>query len=348
MFFDFFSLKIKAESKATDEAFLGYFFGKTNETIEYRFICFPRRFSSQISLDVNLPLTNFRETLNSFYVDIAGHSAEVSEMTGEFMRYLHNQISKVGGREGLAIRLSKIIQNNEVDIIRFEVNEIFKNWTSSLDLELNVETSTYEELTNSFLGDIDNDSFLNSLKSRDGIMSLPEIFPLGGSFEGVSIDQFDIGDMIYCTVLGFTDEESQRRLVDEYPGHFDAENKNTVPLEATIVSKEIMPSVSKNFVLIKVQIGSFFVAKSIVLRSIRLMYDPEKMKRRLKNLKTEINDDSISLAEIMSKNKRIQSGLNQTITEKKSNSFGDFFLSMLLLLLIGGLIIIIIYFFLLT
>ena len=348
MFFDFFSLKIKAESKATDEAFLGYFFGKTNETIEYRFICFPRRFSSQISLDVNLPLTNFRETLNSFYVDIAGHSAEVSEMTGEFMRYLHNQISKVGGREGLAIRLSKIIQNNEVDIIRFEINEIFKNWTSSLDLELNVETSTYEELTNAFLGDVDNESFLNSLKSRDDIMSLPEIYPIVDPLEGVSIDQFDIGDMIYCTILGFTDEEAQRRLVDEYPGHFDAENKNTVPLEATIVSKEIMPSVSKNFVLIKVQIGSNFVAKSIVLRSIRLMFDPDKMKSRLKSLKTEATNDSISLADVMSKHRRIQSDINKTITEKKSSSFGDFFLSTLLLLLVGGLIIIIIYFFLLT
>src|SRR6056297_4308299 len=348
MFFDFFSLKIKAESKATDEAFMGYFFGKTNETIEYRFICFPRRYASQIGMDVNMPLTSFRETLNSFYIDIAGHSAEVSEMTGEFMRYLHNQISKIGGREGLAIRLSKIIQNNEVDIIRFEINEIFKNWTSSLDLELTVETSTYEELTNSFLGDVDNGEFLSSLKTRDDIMSLPEIYPIVDPLEGVSIDQFDIGDMIYCTILGFTDEESQRRLVDEFPGHFDAENKNTVPLEATMVSKEIMPSVSKNFVLIKVQIGSFFVAKSIVLRSIRLMYDPDKMKRRLSSLKTEATSDSISLAEIMSKNKRIKTDMNNTITEKKSSSFGDFFLTMLLLLMVAGLIIIIIYFFLLT
>ena len=348
MFFDFFSLKIKAESKATDEAFLGYIFGKTNETIEYRFICFPRRFSSQISLDLNLPLANFRESLNNFYTDIAGHSVEVSEMTGEFMRYLHRQIDKLGGREGIAIRLSKIIQNNEVDIIRFEINEIFKNWTSSIDLELSVETSTYEELTNSFLGDVDNGEFLSSLKTRDDIMSLPEVYPIVDPLEGVSIDQFDIGDMIYCTILGFTDEESQRRLVDEFPGHFDAENKNTVPLEATMVSKEIMPSVSKNFVLIKVQIGQFFVAKSIVLRSIRLMYDPDKMKKRLNTLKSETAGDAISLAEIMSKNKRIKTDMNNTITEKKSSSFGDFFLTMLLLLMVAGLIIIIIYFFLLT
>ncbi len=348
MFFDFFSLKIKAESKATDEAFLGYFFGKTNETIEYRFICFPRRFSNQIVIDLNLPLANFRESLNNFYLDIANHSVEVSEMTGEFMRYLHNQIDKLGGREGIAIRLSKIIQNNEVDIIRFEVNEIFKNWTSSLDLELVVETSTYEELTNSFLGDVDNGLFLDSLRTRDDIMSLPEIYPIVDPLEGVSIDQFDIGDMIYCTILGFTDEDSQRKLLDEYPGHFDAENKNIIPLEAIIVSKEIMPSVSKNFVLIKVQIGSFFVAKSIVLRSIRLMYDPEKMKKRLNTLKSEAASDSLSLAEVMSKNRRIQAGMNKTITEKKSSGFGDFFLTTLLLLMVTGLIVILVYFFLLT
>jgi hypothetical protein len=78
------------------------------------------------------------------------------------------------------------------------------------------------------------------------------------------------------------------------------------------------------------------------------MYDPDKMKNRLKSLKSEAASDSISLAEVMSKHRRIQSGLNQTITEKKSNSFGDFFLGMLLLLLMGGLIIMIIYYFLLT
>jgi len=348
MFFDFFSIKISAESKATDEAFLGYFFGKTNETLEYRFICFPRRFSNQIALDLNLPLSNFKEALKNFYQEITGRAADASETTGEFMRYLHNQIGKFGGREALAIRFSKIIQNDEIDIIKYEMNEIFSNWTSSLDMELVIETSTYEELTNTFLSEVDSGDFLSSLQSRDDVMSLAEIYPIVDPLDGVSIDSFDIGDMLYCTILGFTDEESQRKLVGEFPSYFDAENKNTVPLESVIVSKEIMPTVSKNFVLIKVQIGSTFVAKSIVLRSIRLMYDPDKMKRRLSSLKSDADGDSLSLAEVMNKHKRLQANSAKKLSDKKGNEFGDFFLTSLLLIMIAGLIIIIVYFFLLT
>lgn len=348
MFFDFFSIKIKAESKATDETFIGYFFGKTNETLEYRFICFPRRYSKQMGMDLNLPLSNFKESLASFYQDLMVHSTEVSEMTGEFMRYMHMQINKMGGREAVTLRLSKIIQNEESDMIRLEVIDLFKNWTSSLDMEIVIETSTYEELTTTFLSGIDSESFLNSLKERTDLMALPEIYPIVDPLDGVSIDNFDIGDMVYCTVIGFTEEMEQQRLINEFPSHFDAESKNIVPLEAVIISKEILPSVSKNFVMIKVQIGVSFVAKSVVLRSIRLMYDPDKMKKRLNYLKNEADDESLSLAEVMNKYRNIQKSSVKKLGEKRGNNFGDFFLSIVLLLMIAGLIIIIIYFFLLS
>jgi len=64
MFFDFFALKIRAESKASDEVFYGYVFGKTGEKIEYRFICLPRRFSKQVSVDLKSPLSTYKEFLN--------------------------------------------------------------------------------------------------------------------------------------------------------------------------------------------------------------------------------------------------------------------------------------------
>lgn len=348
MFFDFFSIKIKAESKATDEAFIGYFFGKTNETLEYRFICFPRRYSKQVGLDLNLPLSDFKEALSAFYQQLMTYTTEVSDMTGEFMRYLHMQVNKMGGREAVALRLTKIIENEENDMIRLEVLDVFKNWTSTLDMEIIIETSTYEEMTTTFLRGVDSETFLNSLKERNDLMALPEIYPIVDPLDGVSIDTFDIGDTIYCTVIGFTEEIEQQRLINEYPSHFDAENKNIVPLEAVIVSKEILPSVSKNFVMIKVQIGSSFIAKSIVLRSIRLMYDPDKMKRRLTDLKNEADDESLSLAEVMTKYRNIQNSSVKKLEEKRSAGFGDFFLSMVLLLMIAGLIIIIVYFFLLS
>ncbi|HOO32722.1 MAG TPA: DUF4899 domain-containing protein [Thermotogota bacterium] len=348
MFFDFFSIKIKAESKATDEAFIGYFFGKTNETLEYRFICFPRRYSKQAGLDLNLPLSDFKDSLSAFYQELMAHTAEISDMTGEFMRYLHVQIKKMGGRESVALRLTKIIENEEGEMIRLEILDIFKNWTSTIDMEIIVETSTYEEMTTTFLSGVDSESFLHSLKERHDLMALPEIYPIVDPLDGVSIDTFDIGDTLYCTVIGFTEEFEQQKLISEFPSHFDAENKNTVPLEAIIVSKEILPSVSKNFVMIKVQIGSSFIAKSIVLRSIRLMYDPDKMKKRLTNLKNEADDESLSLAEVMSKYRSAQNSTVKKLEEKRSSNFGDFFLSMILLFMIAGLIIIIIYFFLLS
>ncbi len=348
MFFDFFSIKIYAESKATDECFVGYFFGKAKEKLEYKFVCFPRRYKGQMSVDLNLPLSSFKEYLTKFYQELLVKSADVSEMTGEFMRYINLQIKKNGGREALSVRLSKIIQNEENDIIRMEINDLFQNWTSSLEMELVVETSTYEELTNSFLGEIDNEHFLSSITSRNDLMSLPEVYPIVDPLDGVSIDNFDIGDSIYCTILGFSDEDEQRKVIEEFPDHFDAENHNTVPLEATIVSKEILPSVSKNFVLIKVQIGAEFVAKSVVLRSIRLMYDPDKMHNRLSSLKEEANEEALSLAEVMNKYRKMNNVSVQKLEDEGKSNFGDFFLTLVLLLMITGLVIIIVYFFLLS
>jgi len=347
MFFDFFALKIKAESKASDEIFLGYFFGKSHEKLEYRFISFPRRYSRQLSLDLNMPLSGFKEFMNNFYQELMMRSSDFTEMTSEFMRYLDMQIKKVGGREALALRISKIIEENEPDVVKMEISDLFQNWTSSLDLDMVIETSTYEELTTSFLAEIDVNDFTQTLSQRNDLITMPEVYPLVDPLEGISIDDFDIGDTIYCTILGFTSEEQQNLLVEEFPTHFDAENINTVPLEGIIISKEILPAISRNFVLIKIQIGRIFQAKSIVLRSIRLMYDPEKMKKRISNIKNEADEDSLSLADAMNKYKKRTISV-QKLEETGKTSFSDFFLSSMLVLMIIGLIIIIVYFFILT
>ncbi|HPE69036.1 MAG TPA: DUF4899 domain-containing protein [Thermotogota bacterium] len=345
MFFDFFSIKIRGESKAADEIYLGYIFGKSREKLEYRFICIPRRYSRQLQVDLQLPLPNFKQFLSQQFQEMIVRSSDISEMTSEFMRYMDIQIRKMGGRDALSLRFSKVIETGDFDVAKMEISNLFQNWTSSLDLEISIDTSTYEELTSSFLGEVDVGDFVSSISARNDLMSIPEVYPIVDPLDGVSIDAFDIGDAIFCTVLGFNSEEEQKKLVEEFPEHFDAQNNNTIPLEGVIISKEILPSVSRNFVLIKVQVGSSFQAKSIVLRSIRLMYDPTKMRKRLKDLKNEADDESISLSEAMRKHRAATSRKLETPMSAKGEGAKDFFLTFFLVLLSVGLILIILYFF---
>lgn len=348
MFFDFFSVKIKAESKATDEVFLGYFFGKAREKLEFKFICFPRRYSKQISVDLNLPLANFKQFINNFFQELLIKSSEVSEMTRELTRYLDIQIKKTGGRESLSLRMTKIIESDSNEMIKMEINELFENWTSSLEIAYVLETSTYEELTNHFLGDVDVSEFLDTISSRNDLVSMPEVYPIVDPLDGVSIDSFDIGDTIFCTILGFNNEDQQNKLIQEFPENFDSEGKNTVPIEATIISKEILPSVSKSFVLTKVHIGTEFEAKSIILRTIRLLFDPGKMKKRIQTLRGENNSESVTLADTMAKYATIKSSASKKLEKIEKNSGNDFFLNLLFILIMVGLIFIIVYFFLLS
>ena len=348
MFFDFFALKIRAESKASDEVFYGYVFGKTGEKIEYRFICLPRRFSKQVSVDLKSPLSTYKEFLNHHYQELYSKTSEVTELTAEFMRYLEMQIKKTGGREALSLRFSKVIEDGDYDVVKMEVLNLFQNWTSSLDIELAVDTSTYEELTNSYLKGIDFGEFAESISSRNDLVTLPEIYPIVDPLDGVSIDEYDIGDTLFCTLLGFTAIDQEKLLMEEFPDHFDAEGNNTVPFEGVIISKEILPLISKNFVLVKVQIGKAFQAKSMVLRSIRLMYDPNKMRKRLQSIKHDAETHSITVADAMSKYQKMRQDSSMKLQVTGKAKINDFLLTFIFLLLIVGLIAIILYYFFLS
>ncbi|HNW47217.1 MAG TPA: DUF4899 domain-containing protein [Thermotogota bacterium] len=348
MFFDFFALKIRAESKASDEVFFGYIFGKTGEKVEYRFICIPRRFSKQVSVDLNSPLSTFKEFLNHHYQELFTKTPEVMELTTEFMRYLEMQIKKTGGREAFSVRYSKVIADGDFDVVKMELLNLFQNWTTSLDIDLVVDTSTYEELTSSYLKDIDFGDFAQSLSSRNDLVTLPEIYPIVDPLDGASIDEYDIGDTLFCTLLGFTAIDQEKLLREEFPDHFDAEGNNTVPFEGVIISKEILPLISKNFVLVKVQIGKSFQAKSMVLRSIRLMYDPNKMRKRLQSIKQDADTHSISVADAMSKYKKVREESSKKLLDSGKVRINDFVLTLIFLMLIFGLVAIILYYFFLT
>lgn len=346
MLFDFFVIKIKADSKNSDEFFLGYFFGKPRERIEYRFIDFPRRYAKQLSVDLNMPLPNFKEYMNSFFQELMVKGSETSTMTGEFGRYLDLQIKKLGGRDALSGRFSAIIEEDSPDLVRAELRNLFENWTSGIEVDFVVETSTFEQMTSEFMGDLgSNMEAFSKVVSRDDLISIPEIYPIVDPIDGTSIDEFDIGDTLFCTLLGFTSEDQKTSLIAEMPDHFDADGSNTVPLEGTVISKELLPTAAKNFVLLKVQIGESLIAKSIILRSIRLMYDPSRMRKRLEKLEETAQQESLHLADVMSKMSGKKMGHDRQSDRASKKKHMDFALGMLLTLLLVGLILIISYYF---
>ncbi len=346
MLFDFFTIKIKADSKNSDEYFLGYFFGKPRERLEYRFINFPRRYARLVSIDLHIPLPGYKEYMNSFFQEMMGKSAETSSMTGEFARYLDYQVKKQGGPDALSSRLAAIIEENSPDLVRAEIQSMFDNWTSGTEIDFLVETSTFEQVTSEFMSDKESSiSAFPKISARDDLISIPEVYPIVDPIDGTSIDEFDIGDPLFCTLLGFLDDEQKSILMEAMPDCFDVEGKNTVPIEGTLVSKELLPSPSKNHVLIKVQIGESVIAKSIVLRTIRLMYDPSRMRKRLRNLQQSAQKDSMNLADVMAKMTGQKTNRLSQTSRKEKKKHMDFALGMLLTLLLVGLILIISYYF---
>jgi len=290
--FDFFCIKIQAISRASDEMFFGYFFGKKGESVEYRFIDFPRKYSELAKLPLSLPCNAFRETLGEAYTRLLERSFEISEMTSEFVKYLKLQIRKAGGEPTLSLRFSHILEESNPDLLKVELEELLKHWTSQIQIQFDVQTFTSEEFSANVMKELDTQSELKkNLESRQDLWNLPDFFPTLDPMGGVSIEQFDIGGKIFCTIPAFDDEESKGKLQATYPSHFNEEGENSVPFVGSILSKENLPG-NSGAVLIKVQVGGFFEAKSIILKSMRLMYDSSKLQKRFPSTDFSSEDPS--------------------------------------------------------
>ncbi len=283
MGFDFFAIKIQAESRTSDDYFLGYLFGKINSNLEYKFICFPRKYVDRNKNPLEITYTEYKEYLNEVYLHISARSQEISEMTKEFNVYFGLQVRKMGGLGAIGFRISKMVEENNGELIRSELNDLFRNWSNDIIIRFALDFSSFSQIYQQAAVSANTQDMLRAIgKDRKDIASISDFYPLLDPMAGVTIDQYEIGSVLWCTLTNFADEAQESRLKKEFPDFFDENGANIVPFEATIILKEL--TADGKGILVKILINEWFYAKSIVLRNMRILQNAKKVQNRFPKL----------------------------------------------------------------
>jgi hypothetical protein len=279
MSFDFYAIKIQAESRASDDYFLGYFFGKINANLEYRFICFPRKYADRNKADLDRPFQEYKEFVHQVYQNLSAKSSEVVEMTKEFNTYLGLQIRKLGGIGTQSLRFTRMVEENNTDLVQSELIDILRNWTSDVIVRVSLELSSFSQISQKATTQYRTQTVLASVdKERKDLASISDFYPLLDPISGVPIDQFGIGSTILFTITKFVNDDQKKHVIDAYEGYFDDNYANIVPFEGVIVLKELAEGGKS--LLIKVHFGDDFFAKSIVSKNMKIMLPPRKSYNR--------------------------------------------------------------------
>src|SRR6056297_1988902 len=235
MEFDFFSIKVFAESQSSDEIILGFFFGKVEGRLEFQFINFARRFKDFAKVDLKKDLTQFKADLNQVYRKLIARSGDIISKTNDFSSYLKSYINKSGGRLAFSNKLSNIIEKNDPEAVRSLLRDLLDEWTSDVRINFEWGCSTYSEMSTEESSKTENilqiQNALENTKDRKDLLDLADFYPVVDPMEGNQVSGLKIGDSIFITIISFNNEEDQKKLLTTYPNKFDENEKNIKPFE---------------------------------------------------------------------------------------------------------------------
>jgi hypothetical protein len=286
MDFDFYTVKLYAESQSSDEVIIGYFFGKVDGRIDFQFITFARRFKNFARISVEDDINDFREKLNFIYKELLSRTGDVITKSTDFMNYVKSYINKKGGRTAFSKKLGSHISSEDSTAIRVELKDLFDEWTSEVNIKFNFEHSTYTEMSSDEAlkagSQIDVESASMYTKKRNDLLELPDFYPIIDPMEGNPVSSVKVGEMIYVSLMTISNEADKERIMASFPDKFDENGNNIKPFEAFITAREFI-SKGKGTMLIKVLIDDWFEAKAIIMSSMRIMKD-KKHKKLLKDV----------------------------------------------------------------
>lgn len=340
---DFFLVKYLVTSRITDEIFVGYFFGKKDGKFEYDLVTAQKRYLNPKTIDLEKPYLAFKKDLERIKSEIVEKFPTMKELNRDVKNFLRIQLGKMG-YDALAKKIFITIENDDEGLLRMMIREIFENWTSRFELELVYELMDYEAITKEMFTFSSDEKVIEQIYNREDLKDLPEIYPLIDPVEGVSIDEFQIGDKIFFTVLNAGNEETKNKLLEDFPRHFSKSGDNIMPFVGELLSKEIIPTVSKNYVLVKVDFGNGVIGKAVVLRSLRLLASEERLKKPVEAVTPQSIDEMISSEiprEIPAPSERVV----KVSKEKQPLFTAEFFYGLIIALLFVALILIITYYF---
>jgi len=338
MEFDFFSVKVYAESQTSDEIILGFFFGKVEGRLEFQFINFARRFRDMANINLKKDLNEFKLDLNQVYRKLISRSGDIISKTNDFTNYLKSYINKNGGRLSFSNKLSTIIDNRDSEAVRTLLRELFDEWTSDVKIKFDWGCSTYSEMSLEELskteGTLQIQNALDNTKSRKDLLDIADFYPIVDPMEGNPVSSLKVGDSILLTIVGFSDEQEQQQLINNYPNKFDDQGKNIKPFEGYVTAMEYC-SAEKGTVLLKILVDDWFEAKAFIMSNIRIM-----QKNRRQNLLKQHTMDQKNLTVEMGSAPRKNSDTEDNGTSRE-NLIDRLILASLIALIILVLLVII-------
>lgn len=339
---DFFFVKYLIKSRLTDEIFLGYFFGKKDGKFEYDIVAILRRYFNPKIINLEESYFAFKKDFEKIRNEIAEKIPLMKELNRDIKNFLKIQLGKMG-YDVFAKKIFKTVEDDDEGLLRMIIREIFENWTSRFELEMVYELIDYEVITKEMFLSSTDEKIIEQIYHREDLQGLPEIYPLIDPVEGVSIDEFQVGDKIFFTVLNPGNEETKNKLIEDFPRHFSKSGDNIMPFIGELLSKEIIPTVSKNYMLIKVDFGNGVIGKAVVLRSLRLVASEERLKGPVEAVIPQSVDEIIN--EIPQQTSSAPERIVKVSKEKQQLFTVDFFYGLLLALLFVALILLIAYYF---
>jgi hypothetical protein len=332
--FDIFTIQILVKNIMMDELILGYFFGKKNENLEYSFFNFPASLSKKMpDLKYN-PYLIYKEKISEIFNDILPDNPEILDNSKKIMDYVSFQFKKIGGSEKFSKRLTYLIERDEKDEVNMEILGLFENWVEKKELQLNIQTFTSDEFSKLMIDSIDMGNKAEKVKDFAELRKLPEFYPLIDPIHGVTIDRFVIGMPLKCTILSYPDQETEKKVKEEYKEFLDEKEGFLKPIDGIIVSKEILPGKKKEtYILVKVRLMEGVVAYSIILKALRLVRPKQTDESLLPPPETEVDPIPKGTERWRVKRRKKETTVMTTLKERARFKFTDF---VLLLVILGG------------
>ena len=150
-----------------------------------------------------------------------------------------------------------------------------EDWEGEVSLKVVAEKLTINYLVWLDVSGRSLDESFKQYLTRVDVTNSPEVYPMIDPLEGVSIIKLDVGDPIYVYVVDPVDQSNLNKLKELYPDKFDDTDKNIIPIEGYLISKEMIPNTDYYF--IKVDLGGGMIGKAIISVNLRIMIDENKV-----------------------------------------------------------------------
>lgn len=306
-------VKFVGQSKITVEGYIGYFLINKDGDFKYDVLQYPLGFSSLMNISVKDDFKVIQRKIPQIRANMIQRSAQIKEMNKEVNLYIGR---KVNSDSTFKHRFLLSIRNGDTEVLNSFVEEFFKEWVDPVKISAGIEEMSYSEFSKQLSKVGDTDEAFKVIKRND-LKDLSECYPIVDPVSGKSINDFNVGEKIYFTILRFANDQSKSEMLKKFPSDFNDQGENISPLIGRVISKEFVPEFGDDFTLIKIECQDVYF-KALVLNSINLM--------------------STSMKVPLIKNESIEIKQKKEETDEKEDFHVNFIDVIIAVLLVGGIV----------